>query len=98
MRLRKISIVVVTTLALCVVAMGQTKNFTHVEGANPKAKVDRAILTGKANAPGGRFWVGYQFEVRPGVAVDFEIVDNDGGVYVGNDGTSMTSDPRYETR
>jgi hypothetical protein len=85
-------------LVLCVVVIGQTKNFTPVEGANLKARVDSAIIIGKANAPGGRFWVGYQFEVRPGVAVDFEIVDNVGGVYFWNDGTSMTFDPRYETR
>ena len=85
-------------LVLCVVVIGQTKNFTPVEGTNLKARVDSAIITGKANAPGGRFWVGYQFEVRPGVAVDFEIVDNVGGVYFWNDGTSMTFDPRYETR
>jgi hypothetical protein len=85
-------------LVLCVVVIGQTKNFTPDEGANLKARVDSAIIIGKANAPGGRFWVGYQFEVRPGVAVDFEIVDNVGGVYFWNDGTSMTFDPRYETR
>src|SRR5689334_4995249 len=85
-------------LALCLAAAGQTKNFTPVEGASLKAKIDSAIITGKAAAAGGRFWVGYQFEVRPGVAVDFEIVDNDGGVYIWNDGTSMTFDPRHETR
>lgn len=85
-------------LALFVVANGQSKAFTPVEGANLKAKVESAIINGKANAPGGRFWVGYQFEVRPGVAVDFDIVDNDGGVYIWNDGTAITSDPRHETR
>src|SRR5690349_11063676 len=85
-------------LVLCVAALGQTKNFTPVEGANLKAKIDSAIVTGKASAPGGRFWVGYQFEVRPGVAVDFEIVNDDGSVYVWNDSTSITFDPRHETR
>ena len=85
-------------LALCLAAAGQTKNFTPVEGANLKAKIDSAIVSGKANAQGGRFWVGYQFEVRPGVAVDFEIVDNDGGVYTWNDSTSIMFDPRHETR
>lgn len=85
-------------LVLCAVALGQTRNFTPVEGANLKAKIDSAIVTGKANAPGGRFWVGYQFEVRPGVAVDFEIVDSAGGVYMSMDGTSMMFDARHETR
>src|ERR1043165_6717834 len=85
-------------LALCLAAAGQTKNFTPVEGANLKAKIDSAIVSGKANSQGGRFWVGYQFEVRPGVAVDFEIVDHDGGVYIWNDSTSIMFDPRHETR
>src|ERR1044072_635293 len=85
-------------LALSAVALGQTKSFTPVEGANLKAKIDSAIVTGKANAPNGRFWVGYQFEVRPGVAVDFEIVDSAGGIYMSMDGASMLFDPRHETR
>src|SRR6185369_4487122 len=81
-----------------VVALGQTKNFTPVDGANLKAKIESAIIAGKANVPNGRFWVGYQFEVRPGVGVDFEIVDSAGGVYMSMDGTSMMFDPRHETR
>ena len=91
-----ISMAVVLTLGA--VALGQTKSFTPVDGANLKAKIDSAIITGKANAPNGRFWVGYQFEVRPGVAIDFEIVDSAGGVYMSMDGTSMMFDPRHETR
>jgi HEAT repeat protein len=93
--LRNITAIV---LVLCGVAAGQTRSFTPVEGANLKAKIENAIIAGKANAPGGRFWVGYQFEVRPGVAVDFEIVDSGGGVYISTDGTSMMFDPRHETR
>jgi HEAT repeat protein len=81
------------------VAVGQqTKNFIPVEGANLKARIDGAIAAGKANAANGRFWVAYQFEVRPGVAVDFEIVDSAGGVYISSDGASMMFDPRNETR
>jgi len=86
-------------LVLCVAAVGQNKNFTPVDGATLKAKIDSAIIAGKANAPGGRFWVGYQFEVRPGVAVDYEVVDSAGGVYISSDGSSMMLfDPRRETR
>lgn len=85
-------------LILSAAALGQTKNFTPVDGANLKAKIESAIIAGKANVPNGRFWVGYQFEVRPGVAVDFEIVDSSGGVYMSMDGTSMMFDPRHETR
>ena len=76
----------------------QTKNFTPVEGANLKARIDTAVTQGRANAPGGRFWVGYQFEVRPGVAIDFEIVDGNGTISISNDGWSIMSDSRYETR
>jgi HEAT repeat protein len=85
-------------LGVCAVALGQTKNFIPVEGANLKAKIDSAIIAGKANAPGGRFWVGYQFEVRPGVGIDFEIIDSAGGVYMSVDNTSIFFDPRHETR
>ena len=85
-------------LVLCFAAAGQTKNFTPVDGATLKARIDSAIISGKANAPGGRFWVGYQFEVRPGVAVDFELVDSAGGIYISSDGTSMMFDPKHETR
>ena len=85
-------------LCLCAIAAGQTKSFIPVDGANLKAKIDGAIIAGKANATGGRFWFGYQFEARPGVAIDFEVVDSDGGVYMSMDGTSMMFDPRHETR
>ena len=95
--MKRISTIVIG-LVLCVAAVAQTKSFTPVEGATLKAKIDSAIVSGKANAPGGRFWIGYQFEVRPGVAVDYEIVDSAGGIYISSDGTSMMFDPRHETR
>ena len=86
-------------LALCaVIAAAQTKNFRPVEGSNLKAKIEAAVVAGRASAPNGRFWVAYQFEVRPGVAIDFEIVDNNGGVFTWNDGVSTMFDARHETR
>jgi hypothetical protein len=85
-------------LFLCGVVLGQTKSFIPVDGANLKAKIDSAIIAGKAKTPGGRFWVGYQFEVRPGVAIDFEIVDSAGVLYMSMDGSSMMFDPGHETR
>jgi len=93
-------IVLITALLLAslIFASGQSKTFTPVEGASLKAKIDNAVLQGRNSAPGGRFWVGYQFEVRPGVATDFEVVDAAGGVYISMDGSSMMFDPRYETR
>ncbi|HEX3231582.1 MAG TPA: HEAT repeat domain-containing protein, partial [Pyrinomonadaceae bacterium] len=82
-------------LSIFAAAIAQTKNFTPVEGANLKAKIDNAVTQGRAQ---GRFWVGYQFEVRPGVGVDFEIVGPTGTFSVTNDGWSMMDDSRYETR
>lgn len=90
---------VLATLALIVVFFAQqTKSFIPVDGANLKTKIDGAIAAGKTNAVNGRFWIAYQFEVRPGVAVDFEIVDSAGGIYISSDGTSMMFDQRNETR
>jgi HEAT repeat protein len=95
---RNLSVAAVV-LALWTVGLGQTKQFTPVDGANLKAKIDAAVIAGKAaNHPSGRFWVGYQFEVRPGVAVDFDSVDVHGGVFMAFDGTSAMFDTRYETR
>ena len=90
--------VLAVILGLCVAVLGQTKSFVPVDGANLKAKIDGAIVAGKANATNGRFWVGYQFDVRPGVGVDFEVVDSAGGVYMSMDGTSMIFNPTHETR
>ena len=90
--------VIAILLGLCAVTLGQTKTFIPVDGANLKAKLDAAIVAGKANATNGRFWVGYQFEVRPGVGVDFEIVDSAGGIYISTDGTSLVFAPEHETR
>lgn len=95
----RIELLAVVLVVLCGVALGQqTKNFIPVEGANLKAKIDAAIVAGKANTVNGRFWVAYQFEVRPGVAVDFEVVDSSGAVYISNDNGSTMFDSRYETR
>src|SRR5689334_8910184 len=91
--------VLAVILCLCAAAaVGQQKSFIPVDGANLKAKIEGAIIAGKANVANGRFWIGYQFEARPGVAIDFEVVDSDGGVYMLMDGASMMFDPRHETR
>jgi hypothetical protein len=95
LRIVFITALLITSL-VCVAA--QTKPFIPVEGATLKAKLDNGVAQGRNNAPAGRFWIGYQFEVRPGVATDFEVVDGNGGVYISMDGTSMMFDPRYETR
>ena len=97
-KLDRIVFAISLALAATMVATAQTKSFTPVEGASLKAKIDNAMAQGRTNAPAGRFWVGYQFEVRPGVAIDFEIVDSSGTISISNDGWSMMSDARYETR
>jgi len=97
-KLGRIISVTALVLAIAGAVAAQTKSFTPVEGASLKAKIENAVTLGRANAQGGRFWVGYQFEARPGVAIDFEVVDTNGGVYFSMDGTSMTFDSRYETR
>jgi HEAT repeat protein len=91
---------IVLGLGLCLNTdvRAQGKSFIPVDGASLKAKIENAVIAGRANAAGGRFWVGYQFEARPGVAIDFEVVDGNGGLYFSIDGTSITSDSRYETR
>jgi HEAT repeats len=90
--------IAVFVLAFVAGASAQTKSFTPVDGPNLKAKIESAITLGRSNAPGGRFWVAYQFEARPGVSIDFELVDGNGSVYMWTEGTSMMHDPRYETR
>src|ERR1051325_310322 len=94
----RIVLIAGVVLSLCNSVSSQTKPFIPVEGATLKAKIDNAVLQGRNNSPAGRFWVGYQFEVRPGVATDFEVVDANGSVYISMDGTSMMFDSRYETR
>jgi HEAT repeat protein len=96
-RTTRIGLLGLIVIAVSGIALGQEKTFIPVEGATLKSKIDAAIVAGKAHSVNGRFWVAYQFEVRPGVAVDFEIVDSSGDVYV-TDGTSMMFDPRHETR
>jgi len=97
MLLRK-ALITIALLAAATIAAGQARQFIPVEGATLKAKFDNALAQGRNNATGGRFWVGYQFEVRPGVATDFEVVDSAGAVFMSMDGTSMMFDSRYETR
>lgn len=94
----KLLAIVSVVLWLPALISAQSKSFVPVEGPTLKAKIDAAIATGRTNVPNGRFWVAYQFEARPGVAVDFEIVDGAGGVFISNDGSSIMSDSRYETR
>ena len=97
-KLNRILFAIALVLAISTLVAAQTKSFIPVEGASLKAKIDAAVAQGRANSPGGRFWVAYQFEVRPNVGVDFEIVDGSGTISVSGDGWSLSSEARYETR
>ena len=90
------SVLVISTFAISIAA--QNQNFTPVEGPNLKARIENAIIAGRAKSKGGRFWVAYQFETRPGVSTDFEVVDGNGGVYFAWDSSAFSNDSGYETR
>ena len=85
-------------IAILLFPFVQARNFIPVEGGNLKAKVDNAIAAGRTNNVNGRFWIAYQFEVRPGVAIDFDVVDSAGGVYGATDSTFRVVEPLNETR
>lgn len=63
-------------------AKAQSKSFIPVEGANLASKMEAAIRQGNSAATQQRFWTAYAFDVRPGVAIDFEIVDDQGNVNI----------------
>jgi hypothetical protein len=87
----------------------QDARFVPVEGATLQAKQEAATRQAAASRQ-TRFWTAYSFDVRPGVAVDFEYVSNDGsritinegiynlgGEFVG-DWSSDNASTRFETR
>ena len=56
--------------------LAQRDSFTPIDGASLRGKLDSAISKGRAAQ--SKFWVGYQFEVRPGVCVDAEFTNDNG--------------------
>ena len=40
--------------------------------------MDAAIKLGRSSSSSAKFWTAYSFDVRPGVAVDAEVVSSDG--------------------
>ncbi|MEW6130014.1 MAG: HEAT repeat domain-containing protein [Acidobacteriota bacterium] len=65
------------------------QNFIPVEGGSLKAKMDAAVRLGRASARSGKYWTGYQFNVKPGITVDVE--------WQGKKG-ERSSTEKYETR
>jgi len=91
-----------TFALLCIVSLtvadqthAQRDNFTPVDGASLRGKLDNAINKGRAAQT--HFWAGYQFDVRPGVCVDAEFTDKHGGKTIVN-GTVYDRGARVETR
>lgn len=94
-KVRKITLAVAFVIGVFTITPAQTKSFTPVEGANLKARIDNAVTQGRSQ---GHFWVGYQFEVRPGVGIDFEIIGPGGTFSINSDDWSVMGDSRNETR
>ncbi|HEX8474032.1 MAG TPA: HEAT repeat domain-containing protein [Pyrinomonadaceae bacterium] len=82
-KLNLLASVVVVLVVSSVVIIAQNRSFVPVEGANLQAKIDAAVRQARTAAPTQRFWTAYSFDVRPGVAIDFEMV-GDNGVFVLN--------------
>jgi HEAT repeat protein len=82
---------VLTVFLLMLAPPQQEQGFTPVEGAGLREKQEAAAR--RASAAGqARFWTAYAFDVRPGVAVDFELVSGDGTLVINHDGRFHDSD------
>lgn len=75
----------------------QREGFIPVEGTSLKSKLDAAISRGRASSAGSRFWAAYAFDVRPGVAIDVVIYNDNGSTTLIND-TSVSTNSKIETR
>lgn len=76
-------------------AVNAPSQFIRADGPNLKAKLDAAASQARANNQIKRYWTAYQFDVRPGIAIDAEW-RNGNGVYI-QDGV-MRADGKTETR
>lgn len=87
--------------SVAVVAQQQQhgRDFIPVEGASLTAKLDTALRQAKASGQQQtRFWTAYSFDVRPGVAVDFEFVGDDGNFNYFSGASVTKSGVTLETR
>jgi len=72
-------------------AKSQTKNFTPVEGRDFGSRLDAARAMGRSS--GQRlFWIGYGFDIKPGIGIDVAIPNTQISSAV-----VTSSDGRYET-
>ena len=56
----------------------QRDRFITVDGSDLKARLDSALKLGRGSSSSSKFWAAYSFDVRPGVAVDAEVIDSNG--------------------
>src|SRR5215475_9639947 len=75
----------------------QDPGFIHVQGNDLRSRVSSAITLANSNPSTKRFWVGYSFRVRPGVAVDTEVINNEGKKILLK-GVNVSLDPPFDTR
>lgn len=91
-------LLVLLVLAIVSISAGhssaQRQGFIAVEGGTLRAKMDSAEKQGRARET--RFWTAYSFDVRPGVAVDYEWHSNGNTTIL--DGTSISVGSKVETR
>ncbi len=87
----------VAAVAVSCSALAQSKQFISVDGPDLKARIDAAVKQGRSG--GSSYWTAYSFDVRPGVAVDYEW-KNSHGVTHSDSGISISTsdDPTIETR
>ncbi|HVG17952.1 MAG TPA: HEAT repeat domain-containing protein [Blastocatellia bacterium] len=94
-RLFAFTSLIVLTMVLTNNSLAQREGFIPVEGASLKAKQDAATSQGRARQ--ANFWVAYAFDVRPGVAIDYEFNNGKGGTTIVN-GASISTGSKVETR
>ena len=76
----------------------QDQRFVPVEGATLQARQEAAASRAAAASPQTPYWTAYTFDVRPGVATDFEWVGDDGTHIILEGSSAYAFDPKLETR
>ncbi|MEP7343081.1 MAG: HEAT repeat domain-containing protein [Acidobacteriota bacterium] len=74
----------------------QRPGFIPVQGASLSAKIETAVKQARTANAQSKFWTAWAFDVRPGVAVDYEWRGKDGKIRSG-DGFNVSFDRNVET-
>jgi len=80
-----------------VTTTAQQQRFIPVQGQTLRGRIEAAARQGRSTAGQSKFWSAWSFDVRPGVAVDYEWRSKDGKVRA-NDGWNVSFDNNVETR